>query len=149
MDSDQPDLYPIFLNLKNRRAVVIGGGAVAERKVGRLLASGADVTVVSLNFTPNLSLWGKERKIRLIQRACQSGDLYGAALAFAATNQPEVNRAVAEEAEAAGIWVNIADQSVPGDFLVPAGFSEKDVAVAVSTQGKNPALAVKVRDRIR
>ncbi len=128
---------------------MIGGGPVAERKVAGLILSGARIKVISPDFTEQLSVWGKQGKISLAQRPYQYGDLQGTTLAFTATNRSEINQAVSKEAEKEGIWLNVADQSSPGNFIVPASFSEKDIAVAVSSHGKNPALAAKVRNRIR
>lgn len=141
--------YPIFLDLKRRSIVVIGGGAVAERKIASLLKAGAGVTVVSPFLTSVLTQRFQDHEIKVIPRNYQQGDLEHAALAFAATDDPEVNRTVAKEGAQKGIWVNVADQSVPGDFIVPASFSEKGVTISISSGGGNPALSVKIRDKIK
>ncbi len=141
--------YPIFLNLKNRRVVVIGGGAVAERKIRTLIQSGADITNISPKFTSNLIQWNKAGKIKTMQRVYREGDLKKTTLAFTATDQREVNLAVAREATKEQVWLNVADQSTPGDFWVPAIFSADDATIAVSSQMKNPRHAVEIRDRIK
>ena len=141
--------YPLFLNLRGRRVVVIGGGAVAERKVKGLLRGAADVVVISPALTPGLEQSADNRRMTVIRRVYRSGDLAGAALVFAATDRPEVNRAVAAEGAERGVWVNVADQVVPGDFIVPAVFSAAGVTVAVSSGGVDPALAARVRNRIQ
>jgi len=141
--------YPLFLDLNQRAVVVIGGGRVAERKVASLLKAGALVTLVSPDLSSALARQFRNHEIEHISRNYRKGDLDTVSLAFAATNQPEVNRAVAEEGRQKGIWVNVADQAVPGDFIVPATCSEKGLMVAVSSQGKSPARSQKVRDKIK
>ncbi len=141
--------YPIFLDLKARRAVVVGGGPVAERKVATLLKAGADVTVVSPEVTRRLAAWVSRKKIRHIQRAYRKGDLDQAAIAFTATDRDRVNQAVADEAEQKKVWINVADQSVPGNFILPALYTKRDVTVAVSTGGKDPRRSVKIRDSLK
>jgi len=141
--------YPLLLDLHKKPVVVVGGGKVAERKVFALLRAGALVCVVSPVLTPKLEQCLEDREVTLVPRAYRQGDLASACLAFAATNRPEVNKAVAEEGRRTGIWVNVADQSAPGEFIVPASFFEKGLIISVSSQGENPALAVKVRNRIQ
>ncbi len=148
MKNSPLDHYPIFLDLKDRDVIVIGGGLVAERKVRMLIKSGADVTVISPRFTARLTEWGKHHKITIIQRPYREGDLHQSVLAFTTTDRPEVNEAVALEARQKKIWINVADQSTPGNFIVPAVFSKPTFTIAVSSHGKNPALAVKIRDRL-
>lgn len=141
--------YPVFLDLKARRAVVVGGGPVAERKVATLLKADADVTVVSPSVTRRLAGWISRKKVRHIQRVYRKGDLGQAAIAFTATDKDRVNQAVADEAQQKKVWINVADQSVPGDFIVPALFTRRDLTVAVSTGGKNPRRAIKIRDKLK
>ncbi len=141
--------YPIFLDLKAQHVVMVGGGAVAERKVATLLKSGADVTVVSPSVTRRLAGWISQKKVRHIRRAYRKGDLGQAVIAFTATDSDRVNQEVAEDAEQKNIWINVADQSVPGNFILPAIFTKRDVTVAVSTGGKDPRRAVKIRDSLR
>lgn len=141
--------YPIFLDLKGRPVVVVGGGPVAERKVATLLKAGADVTVVSPDVTHRLAGWVSRKKIRYIQRPYRKGDLDQASIAFTATDLDRVNQAVADEAKQEKVWINVADQSVPGDFILPALFTKRDVTVAVSTGGKDPRRAVKIRNEIK
>ena len=88
--------FPIFLKLKNRRCLVIGGGVVAERKIAGLLEVGAAVTVISPDVTETIARWSKGKIIELIARRYQSGDLSGYALVFAATGDADVNAAVSE-----------------------------------------------------
>lgn len=129
--------------------VVVGGGAVAERKIAALLKAGAKVTVISPSLTRRLSAWSAARRIREIRRPYRRGDLGRAVLAFTATDRSEVNRAVAREADQKRIFINIADQSISGGFLLPALFKKRNLTIAVSTGGKSPAMAKKIRDDLK
>jgi uroporphyrin-III C-methyltransferase / precorrin-2 dehydrogenase / sirohydrochlorin ferrochelatase len=140
--------YPVFLNLRGRRAVVIGGGAVAEQKVLGLLAAGAHVTVVSPETTPCLTDLAAAAGIELRRRPYRSGDLAGAWLAIAATDDRRANSAVWAEAERCGIPLNAVDDLDYCSFIAPAIHREGDITVAVSTSGKSPALAARLRQRI-
>ena len=140
--------YPVFLDLRARRAVVVGGGAVAEQKVRGLLAAGAHVTVVSPAVSPSLAALAGRNLVELRRRAYRAGDLAGAWLAIAATDDRETNAAVWAEAERLGIPLNAVDDLEHSSFIAPAIHREGDITVAVSTAGKSPALAVRLRDRI-
>ena len=139
--------YPVFLDLRGRRAVVIGGGAVAEQKVRGLVAAGAHVTLVSPDVTPALTDLGRRGAIELRRRGYHDGDLAGAWLAIAAVNRT-VNAAVWAEAERLGVPLNAVDDLEHSSFIAPAIHREGDITVAVSTGGKSPALAVRLRQRI-
>src|SRR5262245_35170833 len=140
--------YPIYLNLKNRRVVVIGGGDVAERKVESLLGTGSSITVVSPVVTPRLASLAEENRIQLHLRIYSAGDCKHAALVFSATDDAEVSAAVFEEAARAGALVNTADQPALCDFIMPAVVRRGDIAVAISTGGTSPGLAGQLRQKI-
>lgn len=137
--------YPLFLDLRGRPCLVIGGGAVAERKVAALLQAGGTVTVVSPTLTPQLHQWGETGAIVVHQRAYCPGDLQGFVLVFAATNDAELHRCIANEAAARGALLNVVDQPALCSFIVPAVVSRGDLTIAVSTSGASPALAGKIR----
>jgi siroheme synthase-like protein len=141
-------VYPIVIELEARPCVVIGGGAVAERKVEGLLDVRAQVTVVSPRLSPQLDAWARVGAICHVARAYRPGDLAGFALAFVATDDGAVNAAVAAEGRRDGVWVNAADDPVHCDFLLPAVLRRGDLLVAVSTGGGSPALSSRVRDEI-
>ena len=136
--------YPIFLDVADRRAVVVGGGKVAYRKAAALLEAGASVTAVAPEFDERLRTLSVER----IEREYREGDLEGAILAFAATNQRAVNAQVAREAKADGIPVNVADAPGECDFIVPARIRRGGIQVAISTSGANPSLAASIRGAV-
>jgi siroheme synthase-like protein len=140
--------YPIFLNLRGKRCVVIGGGNVALRKVKVLLDCGANVTMICPKPHPEIVKLSKRRMIHLIQRDYEKGDLGDAAIAFACTDVKKVNRKVAVDAKETGVLVNMADDPGPSDFIIPSFFRRGNLTVAVSTAGTSPALARKIRTKL-
>ena len=141
----QTGFYPIFLDLGQRKCVVVGGGPVAERKAAGLLEAGAEVTIVSPDVTQGLQRLAESGDVRLLERAFEETDLEGATLAFAATDSQGVNQAVSDAASRSGIPVNISDRSNRGDFIVPSSFMKGPLQVAISTGGGSPALARIIR----
>jgi siroheme synthase-like protein len=138
--------YPLMLtNLAHVRCVVVGGGAVAERKVRDLLDGGARPVVIGPELTEALAGWLAEGRIAHVERVYQAGDLAGAFLAIAATDDRAANAAVAEEARALGILVNVADEPADGNFHTAAVVRRGDLLLAVSTGGASPALAARIR----
>jgi siroheme synthase-like protein len=142
-------LYAAFLNLEDRKCVVVGGGPVAERKTAGLLAAGARVVVVSPQLIGRLSRWARNKRIEVRKRPYRRGDLSGATLVFAATNDRDVQRSVAAEARRAGALVNLADDPEGSGFLVPVTFQHGEVRVAISTSGASPALARFLKQRLQ
>ena len=140
--SENAVLYPIFMDVSGSRCVVVGGGGVASRKVRGLLESGARVVVVSPEVSPEI----EAMNVTVERRPYAPGDLAGASLAFAATDQREVNAAVAGEAKESGIPVNVADRPAEGDFALPSVLRRGGLQVAVSTGGASPTLARRIRD---
>jgi uroporphyrin-III C-methyltransferase/precorrin-2 dehydrogenase/sirohydrochlorin ferrochelatase len=138
--------HPIFLDLGGQPVVVIGGGTVAERKIETLLESGARITVVSPKVTGPIARQAGEGRITLRPRRYQTGDLQGFRLAYAATSDPEVNQAVRDEARDSGIWLNTIDQPALCDFITPAMVRRGDLTIAISTNGRCPALARQIRE---
>ncbi len=124
--------------------MVVGGGAVADRKARKLLQARADVVVVSPKMKPGIESVATE----IHRRPYEPGDLSGAFLAFAATDCREVNAAVAREAKELGVPVNVADAPSEGDFALPSTLRRGRLQVAVSTGGASPTLARDVRKRL-
>ena len=144
--------YPVFLNLRGRFCVVVGGGKVAERKVRALLRAGATVRVVSPELTPRLAVLAARKTITATRRGYRKGDLCSRRsplLVFAATDDPATQQAVRAEAERVGALVNLADDSAHSTFLVPACFARGELQVAISTSGASPALARKLRRQLQ
>jgi siroheme synthase-like protein len=140
--------YPIFLEMKDRRCVVIGGGAVAERRVEGLVAVGANVTVISPAITEGLRDLLTQGAIRHVAREYRGGDRAGYDLVFVATDNSEINAAVSSEARSLRIWVNSADDPDHCDFILPAVIRRGDLAVAVSTAGVSPAVTRAIREEL-
>lgn len=138
--------YPVTLDLAGRRCVVIGGGAVAERKVKGLLIADASITVISPALTPGLAALAAVNRVVHVARRYRAGDLRAAALAFATTGDVAVNAAVSREGRRRGILVNAADDPANCDFILPSVLRRGDLTVAVSTGGAAPALARSVRE---
>ncbi len=141
-------LYPMMVDLLGRRCLVVGGGTVAERKVGLLLECGADVEVVSPTASARIETLAATGRIRLRRQPVQPADLAGAFLAVAATDDPQVNRDVALQVRGAGGLVNVADDPEACSFLVPSVIRRGDLTIAISTGGGSPALARKLRQRL-
>jgi siroheme synthase-like protein len=140
--------YPVFLEMKDRRCVVIGGGAVAERKVEGLVEVGANVTVISPAITDRLRDMLTQGAIRHVAREYRTGDRAGYDLVFVATDNSEINAAVSNEARLLRIWVNSADDPDHCDFILPAVIRRGDLAVAVSTGGVSPAVTRAIREEL-
>jgi len=137
--------YPIFVDLRGRRCVVIGGGLIAQRKVTTLLAHGARVTVVSPSVTRQLARYATQGRIRRVARRFKACDLQDAWLACAATDDQPVNEQVSREAAKRRIFVNVVDQKPLCTFIAPSIVRRGELTVAISTAGGSPALAKKLR----
>jgi precorrin-2 dehydrogenase/sirohydrochlorin ferrochelatase len=141
-------MYPVTLNINGRLCVVVGGGRVAERKILALLKAGAQVRTVSPQLTEPLRKLAGAGRIDWQARCFQDGDLVGAMLVFAATDSRQVNELVAQAAKAGGQLVNVADAPEQCGFQVPAVLRQGDLTIAVSTNGKSPALSARIRRRL-
>jgi len=140
--------FPVFLEMQRRRCLVIGGGAVAARKVASLLEAGADVTVLSPDATDTIHRWSKEKFIEFIPRCYQPGDLTEFEIAFVATDDRAVSAQVLKEGRKLGVWINAADDPARCDFILPSVLRRGDLTVAVSSGGKSPALARTIREEL-
>lgn len=137
--------YPLQLNLSGRLCVVVGGGAVGRRKLAGLLRAGARVRLID---PAAASVPMADDALDFLPRPYRDGDLEGAFLAFAATDKPAVNAAVAAEARHRGIPVNRADTAADSDFLLPANLRRGDLLFSVASGGRSPALAAILRDQL-
>ncbi len=140
--------FPLFLDLRGRLVVVVGGGTVAERKVELLAASGARLLVVAPRLTAALAAAARRGRLEHRARRFEAADVDGARLVVAATGDPGVNRAVAGAAEAQGVVVNVVDDVELSSGIVPAIVDRSPLLIAVSTAGTAPALARRVRAQI-
>src|SRR5713101_7926336 len=141
-------LLPIFVKLRNRLVVVVGGGAIAQGKIEGLLAAEARVRVVAPQVTPAISQWISQGKVEWQAKTFASADLDDAFLAVAATSAPGVNEAVFNEADARRILCNAVDDIEHCHFYYGAVVQRGDVQIAISTNGKSPALAQRLRQEL-
>ena len=140
--------YPIALDLTGRACLVVGGGAIALRKVSALVEAGARVMVVSPWLTPALLRLATEAPLSWRPREYVAGDAAGFVLVMVATDDRAANAAVAAECRERGIWVNCADDPDRCDFILPSVFRRGAVTVAVSTGGASPTMARLVREEL-
>lgn len=142
-------VYPIYLhNLASALTIVVGGGPVGERKVRGLLAAGAHIRLISPTATVQLTAWAEAGQLEWQARSYQPGDLEGALLVFAATNQRMLNAQIAEAAAQCGALCNVADAPGEGHFHLPALYRTGDLTIAVGTNGADPRRAQRIRDQI-
>lgn len=152
--SHTSNLFSIELNLEGRNVLVVGGGRIALRKVKTLLPTGARITVVAPQFDPEFShviaSGAKQPMVTMFSRPYATDDLRGIFMVFICTDKPDINAQVSNDARARRILVNNACDYLDGDFIVPArmDFGE-NIAVTVSTQGRAPSLAKKLKQKIQ
>jgi len=140
--------YPLFLEMKGRPCLVVGGGQVAQRKVEGLLAADASVTVVSPDLTAELDVLKSKRRIEHRQRDYQSNDLKGFDIVVAATDDKATNARVDTDARANRVLVNAVDDPDSCDFILPSVVRRGEVVLAISTGGLSPALARRLREEL-
>ncbi len=140
--------YPVYLDVRDRTCLVVGGGAVGTRKAQTLLRAGARVKVVSPDVTDKLKALADEHIICLHRRPYTADDLTDVFLAFGTTDDRALNRQISEDAGRRGILCNIADQPDRGQFVLPSVVARGDLLISVSTSGKSPALARRIRRRL-
>ena len=137
--------YPIFLDVKHRRCLVVGGGSVGVRKVMTLLDCGASVTVVSPRISEKLAALAKNDSLIVEKRPFKFSDLKDKFLVIGATDNQELNQQIHAESERLDILCNIADQPEACNFILPSIVKKGDLVIAISTSGKSPAFAKKLR----
>lgn len=140
--------YPIFLELAGRRAVVIGGGAVAVRKAQALLAAGARLVVVAEHITNMMTALGKDANVELIRSKYSKDYLGKAVLAIAATDKPQLNSQIYKDCQELEILCNVVDEPELCDFFVPAVVKRGDLQIAIGTEGHCPAYAGHIRKKL-
>ncbi|HET9215762.1 MAG TPA: bifunctional precorrin-2 dehydrogenase/sirohydrochlorin ferrochelatase [Terriglobia bacterium] len=140
--------YPLFIDLRARHVLVVGGGDVAERKVDSLIQAEASVTVVAPDLTPRLQKLQESGAIRAIRRKFDEADMEDALLVISATDDPDTQNRVAAVARARKILVNTVDQPKLCDFIVPAIVRRGDLVAALSTSGKSPVLAATLKAKM-
>jgi precorrin-2 dehydrogenase/sirohydrochlorin ferrochelatase len=137
--------YPVFLNLHGQKAVVIGGGEVAERKVIVLMKAGATVKIISPDITKNLQRLVKKRQLSHIKRPYRKGDLKDTFIVIAGTSSEQTNAQIAKDAKH---LVNVIDTPSEGNFIAPSLVSRGRLQIAVSTEGSSPAVSKNMRKEL-
>ena len=140
--------YPIFVELKDRECLVVGGGHEAEKKASGLLAADGRVTVVSPELGPEMQKLLDAGQIRWIPRVYLPGDMVGFELVMVATDDGLANKEIYREGRGRKIWVNAADDTPNCDFILPAVIRKGQVTIAASTSGASPALARRLREEL-
>lgn len=140
--------YPVFVELKDRPCLVIGGGREAQRKVEGLLAAGGRVTVISPKLTRDLQRMLAAGEIDCVQREYEEGDLEGYQVCIVATDDGAVNAQVAAEGKRRRVWINAVDDPPNCDFILPSVIRRGSITLAASTGGGSPALARRLREEL-
>jgi uroporphyrin-III C-methyltransferase / precorrin-2 dehydrogenase / sirohydrochlorin ferrochelatase len=140
--------FPAFFDLKERPALLVGGGEAAARRLRLLQKAGARVTIVAPRVGDEIAAAIDAGKIAAVRRGFVSGDVNGQAIVFAATGLPAVDERVAEAARTAGVPVNVADHAGLSSFIVPAIVERDPVVIGISTGGAAPVLASRLREAI-
>ncbi|MFM8828366.1 MAG: bifunctional precorrin-2 dehydrogenase/sirohydrochlorin ferrochelatase [Actinomycetota bacterium] len=144
------DLYPVFLDLHDRLVVVVGGGQVATDRAAKLVAHGARVRVVSPALGEAMaSMVADGRVAEHRARGYEAGDLDGAVLVVAATDDEGVNRRVRDDARALGALANVADDPEGSSAVIPALMREGDLAIAITTGGASPVVSRRIREDLQ
>ena len=143
-----PRYYPAFIDVRERNCVVIGGGALGEEKVVKLLECDAKVIVISSKVTPAVEELASQRKIKWLVREYEPGDLAKAFIAIASTDDDDTNRQIYTEAEERNVLLNVVDVTHLCTFIAPSVARRGEVTVATSTGGASPALARTFREKL-
>ncbi len=141
--------YPIYLDIENRKVVIIGGGNVCARKAETMMKYGARVTVVSPEFTDEIEKWAAEGCLQLRRKMYDEPDLDGASIVIASTDDEGVNTRIAEDCRGRHIPVNVVDVTHLCEFIVPAIIERGSIQIAVSTGGRSPALARTLKEDLQ
>jgi precorrin-2 dehydrogenase/sirohydrochlorin ferrochelatase len=143
-----PGYYPAYLDIKGKKCLVIGGGEVAERKVGLLIRCGAKVSVVSPDLAPGLEMLNSKGEITYIKGEFKEANLTDVFLVIGATDKKEINERIYREAQKRNILVNVVDSPELCNFIVPSVVERGDLIISISTCGKSPALSKKIREEL-
>jgi precorrin-2 dehydrogenase/sirohydrochlorin ferrochelatase len=140
--------YPVLLDLTGKKVLVVGGGQVAQRKVETLLGYEAKILIIARILTDKLNEMVERGRVVFLGKEFLPHHLDGAFLVIAATNDKGLNHRVSEEASRRGMLVNAVDQPADCNFIVPSIIRRGDLLVAISTSGKSPAMAKRIREQL-
>src|SRR6266571_2059162 len=140
-----PEYYPVMLDVRGRLAIVVGGDRVAAEKAAALSASGAQVSVINPTFCDELLMQAEYKRVTLHRKVYEPGDLEGAFVVVAATNDTQLVEAIWTETQRSGQLVNIVDIPERCSFIMPSVLRRGQLTIAVSTEGASPGLAKRIR----
>lgn len=140
--------YPIMLNIANKKCLVVGGGNIAYRKILYLLEFGATVTVLSSSFIDEILELPKSHKVKLVKRNYQKNDVDNYFLVVVATNDKFINKEISDECKKKNILVNVVDDKELSTFIVPSVMRKGDLTISISTNGKSPLLAKRIKEML-
>lgn len=139
--------YPVMMRLKRKKITVIGGGKVAERKIGSLLQAEGNVVVISPFVTEKIQTWVENNQLTWLEKKFEPADVTNSFLVIAATNQRDINQQVAEAVNEFQL-LNVVDDPNNSNFIVPSSFQQGNLTIAVSTSGSSPGLAKKIKSEL-
>jgi siroheme synthase-like protein len=142
------DYYPVMMNIKDKKCLVVGGGNVALRKIYSLLKCGAKVTVISQAFKKDIYMLYNEGKIDMIERCYFDDDVKGYYIVIVATDDRKTNKRVASDCQKYNIPVNVVDDKELSTFIVPSVVAKGDITISISTNGKSPLLTRMIREKL-
>ena len=145
--SQAPALFPVFLKLAGRRCLVVGAGQIGQSKIEGLLLTGASITVVAPHATSIVQAWARSGRLRWHQRGFEPSDLESIFLVVVATLSRDLNQSIYQEAQRRGVLCNAVDNPPHCDFYYPAVVRRGALQIAISTDGKSPALAQRLRKK--
>ena len=140
--------FPMFIDLTDKKILVVGGGVIALRRIRTMLKFGADICVIAPEFCEELAQMEEEGKIMAEHRGYRIGDICGAQIVLAATDDREVNRQIREECRAAGILVNVADDKSLCDFYFPSVVMTDEAVIGINSGGTDPSITKNIRREI-
>lgn len=140
--------YPVGLDIKNKKVVIVGGGKIAERKARNLLPYKSDISLVSPDLTDELQKLAERKKISYFKKKYSTTDIKNAFLVFACTSDGTINRKVFNDAKKQNVSVNVCDKTELCDFIIPAVMKKNGLLITVSSDGKNPKLSRRFKEVI-
>lgn len=146
--STSKQYYPVFLDITGKRCIIIGGGKVAERKCLPLLTAGAKVTIISPRITSILEKQREKGLLKHIGRNYRTGDIRSAFVVIVATDSAEINMKVVSDARSQEVLLNVVDNPLLCNFIVPSVLRRGPLTIAISTSGVSPAMARTIRKRL-
>ncbi len=147
-NSNKARFYPILINLQKFKCIVVGGGRVAHRKVLSLLKFGADITVISPKIIKPILELAEHNYIRIIKKAYSEEYIDGFGVVFSATDNPDINQTVRKDCTSKGILLNVVDDPILCDFILPANVIRGDLTISISSQGNAPFFTKEMKNRI-